>query len=103
MPGKYGSKRKSGGKRKPMKKRGGGKKKSYGAKKAKTASQIVLSGQRLVDMEVRRNQQLAVTDIKRLFSGQYDPASGHFTGAPDSFMADQIFEVRDFCLGLRQQ
>ena len=55
MPGKYGSKRKSAVKRKTgMKRRAGGKKKSHGAKKAKTASQIVLSGQRLVDMEVRR-------------------------------------------------
>ena len=90
--GNYG-KRKSTGKRKTGLKRKTGKKKSYGAKKAKTASQIFLSGQRLVDMEVRRNQQLAVTDIKRLFSGQYDGTTGEFTGSADSFMADQNFET----------
>ena len=93
MPGKYGGRKKSGGKRKTgVKRKSYGKKKTF-SKKSKTASQIVLSGQRLVDMEVRRNMQLEVTDIKRLFTGSYDAATGEFTGGGDgAFMANQIYE-----------
>lgn len=62
------------------------------SRKSKTASQIVLSGQRLVDMEVRRNMQLAITDIRRFFSGTY-ATDGTFTGGGDAaFMANQVLE-----------